>query len=62
MKDTHVKAMYKMRGGSQIKELKLIVGNIKGMPNNRNNQHKIKDISEILDGADGAALVEIAAT
>jgi len=58
----HVKAIYKIRGGSQIEELKLIVGNIKGMPNNRNNQHKIKDISEILDGTDGAALIEIAAT
>ena len=32
------------------------------MPNNRNNQHKIKDISEILDGMDGAALIEVAAT
>ena len=32
------------------------------MPNNRNNQHKIKDISEILHGMDGAALIEVAAT
>ena len=57
-----VKAIYKMRGGSQIEEIKLVVGNIKWMRNNRNNQHKIKDISEILDGMDGAALIEVAAT
>ena len=38
------------------------MGNIKGMPNNRNNQHKMKDINELLENKDGAVLLEIATT
>ena len=38
------------------------MGNIKGMPNNKNNQHKIKRINELMEDYDGAILVETATT
>ena len=38
------------------------MGNIKGMPNNKNNQHKIKMINELLEHEDGAVFVETATT
>ena len=32
------------------------------MPNNRNNQHKMQNINNLLKERDGAVLVEVAAT
>ena len=57
-----VEARPKLRGGSNNSEIKLVFGNIKGMPNNRNNQHKMKDVNKLLEDKDGAVLVEVAAT
>ena len=52
----------KLRGGSAKTELHLIMGNIKGLPNNRNLKHKIKDVNSLLKNKDGAILVETATT
>ena len=44
----HVKAIPKLKGGTKMDELKIIMGNIKGLPNNRNNQHKIDQLHKML--------------
>lgn len=48
----------KMRGGG----LKIVMGNIHGLPNSKNNQHKIKAVGDLLEDKGGAVLVEAANT
>ena len=48
----------KIKGGS----IKMIMGNIKGMPNNKNNRHKLKQVANLIKGQDIMVVTETATT
>ena len=48
----------KLKGGTNT----ILMGNIKGMPNNQNNRHKMKDIQTIIKDKDIVVIAETATT